>query len=649
MKRRLLLILSLATAVLFASCSKDNGKENVETLDLQVSLQSSVSAGAGDEVIFNFYSGKGPLSTDVVVFKSLTDGTEYTAAIKRVDSGASGSFAFDYPSGMPSGRYNFIIRRGDLEKTIGTVTVTTIQRQDVEIKDGYNVYGLITDGTSPVAGVMVSDGVNITTTDSKGVYYLNSDKSYGYVFMTIPSGYEAQSEGFLPVFWQPLKSPVATAERNDFTLTKTSNDNFTLYILGDMHLANRTGDLSQFSSYITDLKNNISSTSGKKYALTLGDMTWDLYWYSNNFGFSQYVDLMNGYFTDLQFFHTMGNHDNDYQAIGDFAKEQPYRDHLTPTYYSYNIGKVHFIVMDDIDFNDVGAGTGIRGDYVTDFTANQMSWLKKDLSYVSKDTPIVLSTHAPVYRPNGATGWRVGLSGANAPGEGNTEDLVAALSGYKVHIFTGHTHKTFNYDNKSQNIFEHNAGSVCGSWWWSGHLTPGVNIAQDGAPGGYTVLTVKGTDFSWIYKSAGYDKSYQFRSYDMNEVKKVMTSDLGGNKTKWNTYVSNIKSYDANDVLLNIWNYDSDWTVSVTEGGKALTVTPVYQYDPLHMIALSAKRFLTSDSPSFTTDSWNHFFLVKPSSATSTLEIKVTDRFGNVYSETMTRPKTFSTDAYKAK
>jgi hypothetical protein len=38
---------------------------------------------------------------------------------------------------------------------------------------------------------------------------------------------------------------------------------------------------------------------------------------------------------------------------------------------------------------------------------------------------------------------------------------------------------------------------------------------------------------------------------------------------------------------------------------------------------------------------------VKASSPTSTLEIKVTDRFGNVYTESMKRPKAFSTDNYK--
>jgi hypothetical protein len=42
-------------------------------------------------------------------------------------------------------------------------------------------------------------------------------------------------------------------------------------------------------------------------------------------------------------------------------------------------------------------------------------------------------------------------------------------------------------------------------------------------------------------------------------------------------------------------------------------------------------------------------FKVTASSANSTLDIKVTDRFGNVYTETMTRPKAFTTDAYAIK
>ena len=51
--------------------------------------------------------------------------------------------------------------------------------------------------------------------------------------------------------------------------------------------------------------------------------------------------------------------------------------------------------------------------------------------------------------------------------------------------------------------------------------------------------------------------------------------------------------------------------------------------------------------PTFKTKATDDIWKVKASSATSTLEVKVTDRFGNVYTESMKRPKTFSVDTYK--
>lgn len=53
-----------------------------------------------------------------------------------------------------------------------------------------------------------------------------------------------------------------------------------MFFLGDMHLANRTKDLSQFTAFTNDWNNYRDSHKNEKmYAITLGDMTWDLYWY----------------------------------------------------------------------------------------------------------------------------------------------------------------------------------------------------------------------------------------------------------------------------------------------------------------------------------------------------------------------------------
>jgi hypothetical protein len=99
----------------------------------------------------------------------------------------------------------------------------------------------------------------------------------------------------------------------------------------------------------------------------------------------------------------------------------------------------------------------------------------------------------------------------------------------------------------------------------------------------------------------------------------------------------------GNYVYINVWNYDPQWTISVTENGTSLKVDRVSAKDPLHLIAYNGK----SPTGGFGTSVTKHLFRVQATSATSTLEIKVTDRFGNVYTESMKRPKAFSLNAYK--
>lgn len=654
---------ALAFACISSSCTKEGGDGG--DFDVQFEVPSSVELVADtDSMSFRIMFGKAPKLTDRILFENASGGSRdcpiTTVGDKR--------FSISIPSPLSSGTWDVYVCRGGRKRLIGTMSVSVSSGVAITPDKGVTIYGVVSCGGDGVGGVVVSDGVETALTDADGIYQLKSAKKYGYVFMSIPSGYEAPSDGVLPRMWKAVASDrPSVPERKDFELVKSEGDDFTMYILGDMHLANRNNDQTQFNGFVRDLKSTMDAVPGKEYVLTLGDMTWDIYWFSNNFAPSAWLSLANSSFPGTQVFHTMGNHDNDFTKVGDFAKEQAYRDALCPTFYSYNIGKVHFVVIDDIDYMNVGANgvdakgnltdTDLRDGYANQIINDQIEWLKKDLSYVPKSTPIVLSTHAPVYRPvaSGTVGaynagsYRAGLSSSITTSSG-TSELASALSGRKVHIFTGHTHKTFNYDamSSSSGIFEHNAGSVCGDWWWCGKLS-GINLAQDGAPGGYTVLSVSGDDFKWYYKSTGYPKEYQFRSYDMNEVRKTVTADAGksstgyaDNKSKWNAYVSEMASYAENEVLLNVWNYDPSWTISVTENGEPLAVTRIWGNDPLHICAKSMKRL-----SSFVSDPYNHLFKVRASSATSTLEIKVTDRFSNVSSETMTRPKPMVVDGYK--
>ena len=88
---------------------------------------------------------------------------------------------------------------------------------------------------------------------------------------------------------------------------------------------------------------------------------------------------------------------------------------------------------------------------------------------------------------------------------------------------------------------------------------------------------------------------------------------------------------------------------TVTENGTPLDVKQVWsKKDPLHSISYDIPRGAANNGTlTFPSTSCMHMFEVTASSASSTLEISVTDRFGNVSTESMTRPKALTTDVTK--
>ena len=415
-------------------------------------------------------------------------------------------------------------------------------------------------------------------------------------------------------------------------------------MLGDMHLANRTNDLKQYAEFTADLTSYMNSHKGEKmYAIALGDMTWDIYWQSNNYSFAQYLNTVNTQLKDLQIFHVMGNHDNDYKATNDFNAEIQYRDKIGPTYYSFNIGKVHYVVIDDIDCSDYDGSTSRN--YKKTITNDQLNWLVKDLSHVDKSTPVVVATHAQIFYPT-TDGFKYDHDVTN------TTRLFDILAGYTVHFVTGHTHLMFNVTPNeaitgSNNFYEHNSGSVCASWWWSGSLTPGVHLSPDGTPGGYAIWDVSGTNLKWKFKATGWPETYQFRSYDLNKVSFSLgdvplmgPSTPDAVKRSFQRYIDAYPVNSNNEVLINIWNWNSRWTLSVVdEEGNTLTPEPVWAFDPLHIAALSVKRFNQSNTstPNFITEKFTHFFSKAKDADDGN---HCSDEFG-ILNENMARPKSF--------
>ena len=645
------LVPALLALVVLTTCKKPAEESTLKDVDFEVPASVTLEKGV-QTLDFRVRFQKAPLTSDVIVLTSgggqkqscpiqETSVTKFTVSIGSLWNGF-----------LSDGPYVVSIRRGSEEVVKGTMNVSIVIPGDgVEPASGSTVYGRVVCGDEGLAGVAVSDGFEVVTTDERGVYQMRSKKKHGYVFVSIPSGYEMPVDGIRPLLYKQLTRSAQDAERIDFSLNKVSGqDRHTMLVFGDIHLANRNDDRKQFNEFVKDVNQYTAAHAGEKiYALTLGDMTWDLYWKDNKYSFPEYLADAAA-IKGVPVFHTIGNHDHSMYFPGDFDTVTEFKQKVAPTYYSFNIGQVHYIVLDDIECtNSSFASNRTDGAYTRAYNctlvSEQLEWLTKDLSFVPKTTPVVITMHAPLYTAAGT----YSLTAA--------EYFEHAVKGYQVQLFTGHTHKVYNVSKN--NTFEHNAGAVCATWWWSGKLTPGVHIGTDGAPGGYSIVNIDGTNFKWVYKATGRDASYQFRSYDRNRIEitpeKYVPNGNAAHKSALAQYTTSwVAQSSENYVYLNVWNYDPSWTVEITENGTPLTVKKLdSERDPLHIIAYTAKRLdsnasLNSDGTvNFDTGVNRHMFRAKASSATSTLEIKVTDRFGNVYTESMKRPKEFSTDTYK--
>lgn len=505
------------------------------------------------------------------------------------------------------------------------------------------VYGKVSCDGSGIPGVVVSDGYEVTVTGEDGSYELVSAKKHGYVFISIPSGYEVQGKGVQPQFYSYVRKGVT--DRCDFTLERVDQSEYTMLFFGDIHLAKRFNDVQQFRSFASDVNGYIAGHPDRPvYATTLGDMAWDIFWVSHSYNLNSYLQEMNLSFGDsLPVFHTIGNHDHEMNLDGDFACAAEFKRVLGPTYYSFNIGGVHYIVLDDMDCYNSSSGDRGCSAKVTD---EQIAWLVKDISYVAKSTPVVVTCHAPLYNNSGNFSLRNGWN------------VIKNFDGYSnVHFVSGHTHIIYNVDRLSSGIrvFENNSGAVCGGWWMTGDLN-GISLCGDGAPSGYRIMDVKNGKMDWRFKGTGLPESYQFRAYDRNELqlsaeKWVPDATAEGRRLFLETVGNYAYASSANEVLINVWDYDTSWKLSVTENGNPLPVTQLDDVkDPLYLVCYEAYEYEhhyddTVYYPAYTTD---HIFKVTCTSPSSTLVIKVTDRFGREYTRTMTRPREFSIEEYRS-
>jgi hypothetical protein len=124
------------------------------------------------------------------------------------------------------------------------------------------------------------------------------------------------------------------------------------------------------------------------------------------------------------------------------------------------------------------------------------------------------------------------------------------------------------------------------------------------------VYEVNGSDIKWYYKSTGLPQTKQHTIF-------------GKGRSKDN----------PDEIVANVWNWDNKWKVEWWEDGVAKgNMEQRVAFDPL-AVELYAGPELPKKHKFVEPTLADHIFFAKPSSNAKLIEVKVTDRFGNIYSE----------------
>ena len=451
--------------------------------------------------------------------------------------------------------------------------------------------GKVQSNGKGISGVQVTDGVNIVLTDKNGDYVLQSNGTAEFVYISVPSGYAFPEEKGIANFFRPL-SKGNSVIKNDFSLEKLKVDDrkHAFVVWADPQMKSKKDVELLMSQSVPDLQALVKSYPKDLliHGIGCGDLVWDEFEL-----FADYKEAVGK--TGIPFFNVIGNHDMDNEARTDDGSSNTFKKQFGPTYYSYNRGEIHYVVLDDVFF------LGAAKNYIGYITENQLQWLDQDLANVKPGSTIVLSTHIPTF-----TGQQRRNGKPEEVGGGtvaNRKQLYKMLAPYKVHIMSGHTH--FNDNWEEGDIMEHNHGTVCGAWWTG-------PICGDGTPSGYGVYEVDGTDIKWYYKSTGLPKEKQLRVYPKGKVKE-----------------------SPDEISANVWNWDNKWKVELYEDGVLKgPMEHRVAYDPW-----AVELYLGPQLPKkhkFVEPTLNdHMFFAKPSPDAKKITVKVTDRFGNVYEESI--------------
>ena len=243
-----------------------------------------------------------------------------------------------------------------------------------------NRNGVRDAGERPLAGVVVSNQLDVVTTDSAGRFQLSADDRT-IVFVSVPTDWQS-----VRASWQL----VGSRDSIGFGLrAERQPRSFRFIHASDTHID--TGNVDRVRRFQA-----VADSVAPALVLLTGDLIRD--------AASQTEERARGYFELYRremhprtpTWAVPGNHDHfgivrsrsQVPATHPLYDRGMYRAYLGPEYYSFNYGGVHFIGLDTVQPDDSAYYGGVD--------SLQLAWLQRDLATVPPSTPVVLFSHIPL-------------------------------------------------------------------------------------------------------------------------------------------------------------------------------------------------------------------------------------------------------------
>jgi len=244
----------------------------------------------------------------------------------------------------------------------GVAVAGVRQVQAHEIHRAKPVSGVVCAGGKPLAGVVVSDGLNCALTAKDGTYKLPANPRIRFVFVTIPAGYRTKKRYI---------RYASSSRPYDFDLepwAPSARDGFKIMHIGDSEIC---PNLEKERPWVARAK-KLADKEEVAFWVHTGDITMQLG--------DLHRELMNDEICGRPVFYVPGNHDIIWEERGEAVFEEVFG----PCWYSFDCGTTHFV-----------ATPMMWGDGNPSFTVDEIvDWLRNDLAIAKqKGQGVILLTH----------------------------------------------------------------------------------------------------------------------------------------------------------------------------------------------------------------------------------------------------------------